>query len=123
VASVVGLVIAAASLVMVTIAQLQMGSSWRIGVDPQERTELVRTGMYREVRNPIYTGMAVFAIAQLAILPGWWTVGAAVAMAVGVELQVRAVEEPYLVSTHGGAFTAWAATSGRFVPRVGRLPA
>jgi protein-S-isoprenylcysteine O-methyltransferase Ste14 len=36
-------------------------------------------------------------------------------------LQVRAVEEPYLLSVHGDAYATYAARVGRFVPGVGRL--
>jgi protein-S-isoprenylcysteine O-methyltransferase Ste14 len=37
-------------------AQLDMGESWRIGVDAGEVTALVTTGVFRNVRNPIFSG-------------------------------------------------------------------
>ena len=106
--SLAGAAVAVAAVVLVAVAQLQMGSSWRIGVDLGERTELVRTGLYTEIRNPIYTGMVAFAVGQALLLPSGWTVAAVVAMTVGVQIQVRAVEEPYLVVAHGPAFARWA---------------
>jgi hypothetical protein len=45
------------------------------------------------------------------------------ALVAAVQLQVRAVEEPHLRATHGDAYAAYAARTGRFVPRIGRLPA
>ncbi len=39
---------------------------------------------------------------------------------VAVQLQVRAVEEPYLHRVHGTAYCAYAARTGRFLPRLGR---
>ena len=119
----VGAVLAVGAIALVAIAQLQMGASWRIGVDPDERTSLVQTGLYRSVRNPIYTGMVAFAIGHPLMAPsplGWI---AAAAMLAGVELQVRGVEEPYLETVHGDAFQRWSATSGRFVPLIGRARA
>jgi protein-S-isoprenylcysteine O-methyltransferase Ste14 len=116
----IGIAIAALGIVVVLVAQLQMGTSWRIGVDPGERTPLVVAGLYARIRNPIYTGMVLFALGQALLLPNPWTVVALVAMVVGVEIQVRAVEEPFLAITHGPAFTQWAAQAGRFVPGVGR---
>jgi protein-S-isoprenylcysteine O-methyltransferase Ste14 len=115
-----GVVVAAAAVVFVLAAQLHMGESWRIGVDPTERTALVQTGFYRWIRNPIYTGMVVFAIGQALMIPGAWSAAAVVAMFVGVEVQVRSVEEPYLRTTHGSGYDHWAARAGRFVPVVGR---
>jgi protein-S-isoprenylcysteine O-methyltransferase Ste14 len=117
--AIAGVVVSASAIVLVVAAQLHMGASWRIGLDPGERTELVRSGLYRSIRNPIYTGMVAFAVGQALMLPGAWTAAALVAMVVGVEVQVRAVEEPYLRSVHGRAFAQWATVTGRFVPRLG----
>jgi protein-S-isoprenylcysteine O-methyltransferase Ste14 len=116
-----GLALAAAALAVVLVAQLQMGSSWRIGVDPAERTALVTNGIYRFVRNPIYAGMAAFAAGQALALSGPWPVVATGALVGGAEVQARLVEEPYLAAVHGTAYRTWAAGAGRFVPGVGRL--
>lgn len=35
-------------------AQIAMGNSWRIGVDPTERTTLVTNGPFALVRNPTF---------------------------------------------------------------------
>jgi protein-S-isoprenylcysteine O-methyltransferase Ste14 len=115
--------VAVAAIVVVLLAQLHMGESWRIGVDPDERTEIVTSGLYRFVRNPIYSGMVAFTVGQALILPGALTAAAVVAMIAGVEVQVRIVEEQHLVATHREAYGGWAAGVGRFVPLVGRAPA
>jgi protein-S-isoprenylcysteine O-methyltransferase Ste14 len=117
---VIGAGIAVAAIVLTTTAQMHMGDSWRIGLDPDERTDLVTNGLYRFVRNPIYTGMVAFAVGQAVLLGGGLAWAAALAMAVGAQVQVRAVEEPYLVVVHGDGFRRWAATAGRFVPVIGR---
>jgi protein-S-isoprenylcysteine O-methyltransferase Ste14 len=36
-------------------------------------------------------------------------------------VQVRLVEEPYLRRVHGCAYETYAARTGRFLPRIGRL--
>jgi protein-S-isoprenylcysteine O-methyltransferase Ste14 len=53
-------------------------------------------------------------------VPNAWSAAAAVLMLAGVELQVRRVEEPFLLATHGVHFRQWAAAAGRFAPGVGR---
>ena len=55
-----GIVIAAAGIVATVYAELDMGDSWRIGVDRSETTTLVRSGVFGWVRNPIFTAMLVF---------------------------------------------------------------
>jgi len=115
--AIAGVLIAVAAILLTLVAQLQMGASWRIGVDPAERTELVTTGVYERVRNPIYTGMAAFTVGLGLVVPSASSAVATVLMVAGVELQTRAVEEPYLRAVHGDAFEAWARRSGRFIPR------
>jgi protein-S-isoprenylcysteine O-methyltransferase Ste14 len=44
-----------------------------------------------------------------------------VGLFVAIELQVRAVEEPYLLQMHGDAYADYAVRVGRFVPAMGRL--
>lgn len=119
VVSVGAVVVAVASIVVVALAQLQMDDSWRIGVDPDERTTLVRSGLYARIRNPIYTGMVAYAVAHVGLTPSPSAVLAAVAMVAGVQLQVRSVEEPYLARLHGDDYRTWAEVSGRFVPGLG----
>jgi protein-S-isoprenylcysteine O-methyltransferase Ste14 len=119
-AAALGVAVCLGAIGLVFVAQLQMGTSWRIGVDPDEQTALVTGGVYRRVRNPIYTGMVAFALGQVLVVLSAWSVAAVAALVVGVELQVRVVEEPYLARLHGSAFAGWCATSGRFLPVLGR---
>ena len=110
-----------AGLVGTLAAQGAMGRSWRVGVDEAERTELVTTGPFAFVRNPIFSAM-VAAFAGLALLVPNVAALAGVAALVGaIELQVRFVEEPYLLRAHGKGYAGYASRVGRFVPGVGRL--
>jgi len=104
-------------------SQMDMGESWRIGVDPDERTALVTDGLYRWVRNPIYTGMLLLLVGMVLLVPSAWTVAALLLVLVGLEVQTRRVEEPFLQATHGEDYRWWANKVGRFVPGVGRLAA
>ncbi len=72
-----------------------MGESWRVGVDPSERTALVVRGPFRVVRNPIFTTMAFTALGFTLLVPSVLAIVGFVGLLVSLELQVRAVEEPY----------------------------
>lgn len=115
-----GAVLAAAGVVGTLFAQLGMGDSWRVGVDPDERTALVTGGPFALVRNPIFTAMLVTAFGLALMVPNALAVIGAVGLLVGLELHVRLVEEPYLSRVHGDTYRRYADRVGRFLPGVGR---
>lgn len=116
----VGFGLAVFGFLGVLAAQAGMGASWRIGVDATERTELVTTGAFGVVRNPVFTAMLAAVLGLALLVPTAVSVAALVCLFLAVELQVRQVEEPYLLRTHGQAYAAYAARVGRFLPGVGR---
>lgn len=116
-----GALLYALGLVGTLVAQLAMGASWRIGVDAAERTQLVTGGAFRLVRNPIFTCMLVAALGLALLLPNVLSLLSVALLLVAVELQVRLVEEPYLLRTHGTAYARYAASVGRFIPGLGLL--
>ncbi|MDT0186838.1 isoprenylcysteine carboxylmethyltransferase family protein [Microbacterium sp. ARD31] len=116
----VGLVTAAAGVLATFGTQLAMGTSWRIGVDDSEHTDLVTTGPFAMVRNPIFTAMAATGLGLALMVPNAVALLGFVLLLVALQLQVRVVEEPYLLRTHGEVYAAYAATVGRFLPGLGR---
>lgn len=121
VAAAAGTLLLVAGSVVTVVAQVQMGASWRIGVQEGERTDLVTGGLFATVRNPIFTGMLAVAVGAALLVPNGPTVLGAALVAVTLEVQVRLVEEPHLRAVHGATYLRWAARAGRFVPRLGRL--
>lgn len=119
-ARVTGFVLYVTGTVGTFAAQLAMGKSWRIGLDASERTELVAHGLFRVVRNPIYTAMLATVAGLTLLACSFVTCVALGGLLLALELQVRAVEEPYLARRHGEAYVRYAARVGRFVPLVGR---
>ena len=117
----IGVVLAALGGLAVFAAQLGMGESWRIGVSDEERTELITGGWFSLCRNPIYTSMVVGWSGLALIVPTWLAFAAVVTIAAALELQVRFVEEPYLLRSHGDEYRDYARRVGRFLPGIGQL--
>ena len=105
----------------VLLGQSGMGSSWRIGVQQDEETDLVTGGVFAWVRNPIFTAMLVAQAGLLLLVPSLLSVLAFLSLWAAVHLQVRLIEEPFLRRQHGEAYARYAARTGRFVPGLGRL--
>lgn len=117
---VVGIALFVCGLLGTLAAQAAMGESWRIGVDRAERTDLVTDGPFALVRNPIFAAMLPTSLGLALMVPSWVALGGLAALFVALELQVRIVEEPYLLQTHGERYGDYAARVGRFVPGLGR---
>jgi protein-S-isoprenylcysteine O-methyltransferase Ste14 len=118
---VAGAGVATVGIALTVWAQLDMGDSWRIGVDSEETTQLVHSGAFGLVRNPIYSAMLIFEFG-IALLATNLVTMAGLLLALGsLELQVRCVEEPYLLAKQGERYREYTTRVGRFVPGVGLM--
>lgn len=118
---VAGVLLALVGIALTLYAQIAMGTSWRIGVDEGERTELVTDGPFALVRNPIFSAMIPTALGLTLMVPSVVALIGFAALVVALELQVRVVEEPYLIRAQGASYEHYASRTGRFVPGLGRL--
>ena len=83
-------------LVLMLAAQLDLGSSWRIGFDLDARPGLVTSGFYRFCRNPIYLTLFVILAGFTLLVPTWLSLGFFAGTLVGIRNQV--VEEESFLS-------------------------
>jgi protein-S-isoprenylcysteine O-methyltransferase Ste14 len=94
----------------------KMGRSWRIGIDPKEKLELVSTGPYRYVRHPIYALRMVINGCAWVMAPTILVLITAGIDFVLLQIEARR-EERYMESKHGAEYTKYKNSVGRFVPR------
>ncbi|HKS10732.1 MAG TPA: isoprenylcysteine carboxylmethyltransferase family protein [Pyrinomonadaceae bacterium] len=99
----VGVLLLLLSLLWIALAQSQMGAAWRIGIDTEHRTPLVREGVFRLSRNPIFLGMMITLLGLFLIIPNALTLLAFVLGIVLIGVQVR-LEEEYLAQVHPEAY-------------------
>ncbi len=113
----IGVVTAGLGVGLTFLAQMHMGTEWRIGIDTGERTGLVTAGAFGLVRNPIFSAMIVAATGLALMVPNPISIAGLVLLVVAIELQVRFVEEPHLRRLHGKGYLGYCSRVGRFVPR------
>lgn len=116
-----GIALFAAGLAAVVASQEAMRDAWRIGLDRSERTELVTSGPFTLVRNPIFTGLLCVQAGLALLVPSAVALAGLALQVVSVQVQARLVEEPHLLRVHGAAYADYARWAGRFVPGLGRL--
>ncbi|HXL51493.1 MAG TPA: isoprenylcysteine carboxylmethyltransferase family protein [Gemmatimonadales bacterium] len=117
-----GTVMVLGATALMLAAQLDLGASWRVGIDQGARPGLVTGGLYRYSRNPIYVAMLAALLGFALLLPSWISLGLLIGAGLGIRRHVRD-EEAYLARTYGEEYRRYAARVGRFVPGVGRLRA
>jgi protein-S-isoprenylcysteine O-methyltransferase Ste14 len=105
---------------LAVIAQLQLGASWRIGIEEGASPGLVTGGLYRFCRNPIFLAMLLIVAGYALLLPTRLSLALLVGTYIGIRQQV-AEEEAYLLRTYGDGYRDYARLVGRFLPGIGRL--
>jgi protein-S-isoprenylcysteine O-methyltransferase Ste14 len=79
---------------------------------------LVVTGLYRHVRNPMYTGLVAAILGQALLFGNTALLGYALLVWIAVHLFVVLYEEPTLARTFGDEYAAFRANVPRWIPRV-----
>ena len=116
----IGLALAALATAASIAAQHAMGTAWRIGVDETEHTTLVTNGAFRVVRNPFFSAVIGFATGLALAVPNIIALAGLATVIIGVQLQVRSVEEPHLLRVHEDNYRCYTSHVGRFLPYLGR---
>jgi protein-S-isoprenylcysteine O-methyltransferase Ste14 len=115
--AVVGAIVCAGATAATFVCWRAMGKSWRIGIDPAEKTALIVAGPFRVVRHPIYALSIVLMIGTLAATQT--RVMLLIAVIHFVLLQWEASrEEAHLLQKHGAEYERYSRETGRFLPRV-----
>jgi protein-S-isoprenylcysteine O-methyltransferase Ste14 len=112
-----GVAITAAGVAFAIWARWHLGSNWSGVVTLKEGHELIRTGPYRTIRHPIYTGI-LLGLLGTAVTIG--EVRGLIAVAVGwFSFYIKARrEESFLAQEFGPAFIEHQQHTGMFLPRI-----
>ncbi len=114
----VGLVVAVAGIGATYVAQLGMGSDWRVGIDRTEVTGLVTGGLFAHSRNPMYLAvlaiLAGLAMASRSPILGVYLLGTAVAF----HLRVVRHDEPRAEASLPDVWAGYRQRVPRWLPRL-----
>jgi protein-S-isoprenylcysteine O-methyltransferase Ste14 len=103
----------AAGGAVILIAQAQMGTSWRIGLDP-ERTGLVTSGLFAWSRNPTFFGMMLVVSGAFLVVPTIVTCAVLTAAWIAFSVQIR-MEEEHLTRMHGAYYERYRTSVSRWI--------
>src|SRR3954468_2129490 len=98
-------------------AQEDMQESWRVGIDPTQRTRLVANGLFRFCRNPIYLGLQLAMAGFAMLVPGTLSLLLLATTLIVTYFQAR-LEEAHLLRQHGAEYAEYCQRVGRFFPHL-----
>ena len=101
------------------LSVLQMKDNWRAGVQREEKTDLVTTGIYSISRNPAFLGFDLMYIGILLSFFNWILCVATGAALVLFHLQIVNVEEDFLLDAFGEDYLKYKKKVCRYIGRKG----
>jgi protein-S-isoprenylcysteine O-methyltransferase Ste14 len=113
----VAALLAVLSLWATMVCWRRMGRSWRMGIDPNDKTQLVCNGPYAYVRHPIYGLSTLLMLATTVAVPNPLMLGAGVIHLVLLQWEARR-EERHLLRIHGEEYAQYMKGTGRFFPKT-----
>lgn len=113
----IGVTLCLSGILFASYSQFAMGKNWRIGVDPDEITELVTSGIYSKIRNPIYTACIVHGLGLILLAPHALMLVTGLVGFYAIIAYVRHIEEPHLITLHGEQYERYMEKTGSFFPR------
>jgi protein-S-isoprenylcysteine O-methyltransferase Ste14 len=113
----IGVFLTAAGVAIAFWARWHLGSNWSGVVTLKEGHELIRTGPYRSIRHPIYTGI-LLAMLGTAVATGEVRALIAVAITWLSFYQKARREESFLSEEFGAGFIEHCKHTGMFLPRL-----
>jgi protein-S-isoprenylcysteine O-methyltransferase Ste14 len=70
---------------------------------------------------PIYSAMLIFEFGIILLATNLVAIAGFLLALVSLELQVRRIEEPHLLTRHGALYRDYTSSLGRFIPGVGLI--
>lgn len=111
-----GMILAAASLVMFRLTHKALGRNWSVSLEVRENHRLVCEGVYRHVRHPMYSAFWLWAVAQALLLPNW-VAGLSGLVGFGTLYLLRVGdEERLMLDTFGDEYRAYSTRTARLIP-------
>ena len=114
---IIGCAITAVGVLTFIMSVAQMKDNWRAGVQREDKTNLVTTGIYSISRNPAFLGFDLMYIGILFTFFNWYLCFATSFVLVFFHLQIVNVEEEFLIEAFGEEYVQYKKKVCRYLGR------
>jgi protein-S-isoprenylcysteine O-methyltransferase Ste14 len=115
-----GTVLLTAALWLFWRAHRDLGANWSPSLEIGAQHTLATHGVYRVIRHPMYASQVLYGLAQALLLHNWIAGFAGLVALLPLYLVRVPREERMMLDHFGDAYRAYAAQTGRIVPRFQR---
>lgn len=112
-----GVIVTTFGVIAFMISVVQMKDNWRAGVQREEKTNLITTGIYSISRNPAFLGFDMMYIGILFSFFNWYLCFATGFALLFFHFQIVNVEEDFLVETFGEEYLEYKKKVSRYIGR------
>jgi protein-S-isoprenylcysteine O-methyltransferase Ste14 len=112
-----GTAITVVGLAFAVWARFYLGTNWSSAVSIKVGHELIRSGPYRWVRHPIYSGLLLAMLGTGIVRGELRSVVAFVLLYIGFWVKMR-IEDEFMAKTFGEQYQNYALSTGALFPRL-----
>jgi protein-S-isoprenylcysteine O-methyltransferase Ste14 len=114
----VGVVLYSLGLWLFYRSHVDLSTNWSISLDIRENHTLIKSGVYRHIRHPMYAAILLQAIGQALFVPNW-TAGPFYLCAFLLLFALRlGPEERMMLERFGGEYETYMQRTKRLVPGI-----
>ena len=99
-------------------SHVDLGLNWSVALEMRKQHELVRHGVYRSIRHPMYASIWLFGLAQALLLDNWLAGPSALITFAPLYLYRTPREEQMMRERFGQDYQEYIGRTGRMVPRL-----
>ncbi|MFZ4464307.1 MAG: methyltransferase family protein [Bacteroidales bacterium] len=109
-----GLILLTFGFLLGILALMSMKNSWRVGIKYDQKTELVRSGVYAFSRNPYFLSYDILILGYILLFPSLIILGLYMIL-VMIFHRMILEEEKYLESKHGETYLTYKQSVKRYM--------
>ena len=95
-----------------------LGTNWSVTLEIRDSHRLVTTGLYQDVRHPMYSALLLYGLGQMVTVPNW-VVGPSYVVAMLLMCALRlGPEEKLMRDEFNGEYEAYASRTKKLIPGV-----
>lgn len=113
-----GIPVLGAALWLFRRSHADLGKNWSVSLKVREQHALIKSGVYRLVRHPMYSSFFLLGIAQMLLLPNWLA-GTSGLIGAGMLFAFRVLrEERMMLESFGDEYRSYMAGTKRIIPWI-----